>query len=415
MTKMPTKKSPTIPKLPRGLGSMCLTKNNTIEYKKCIHLKDGTQKRLTVHGNTPSECIQKMSEREQDMRNNSPQPPQKQTLYDAMILWLESTKKYELKPQAYRRELGTIRNQIGSSKLAHFRYQSITPEEITQLLNELNDKGYSYSVIKKTHDSLSAFYRHMSARYKFDNPMLFVSCIKKEYVNKPVKEMSFFTLEDIERFVAYIDTRYKTGKLKYPTGYALAANIFLGLRIGELLALQWKDIDFEKKTISVSKTLIEIDNPEYDANNVEEMKKKEIKKVLFTIQSSTKTKHNRQVPMNSNALLYLRSHLENSVYTEPDDFVITTRNRKTSTPKNISDTLKCIVKGAELSTQNYNTHILRHTCASLYFKSNVDLLTISNILGNSPEVLAETYVHFQDEQLKEAACKQSNLLPTLSF
>lgn len=412
---MPTKKSPTIPKLPRGLGSMCLTKNNTIEYKKCIHLKDGTQKRLTVHGNTPSECIQKMSEREQDMRNNSPQPPQKQTLYDAMILWLESTKKYELKPQAYRRELGTIRNQIGSSKLAHFRYQSITPEEITQLLNELNDKGYSYSVIKKTHDSLSAFYRHMSARYKFDNPMLFVSCIKKEYVNKPVKEMSFFTLEDIERFVAYIDTRYKTGKLKYPTGYALAANIFLGLRIGELLALQWKDIDFEKKTISVSKTLIEIDNPEYDANNVEEMKKKEIKKVIFTIQSSTKTKHNRQVPMNSNALLYLRSHLENSVYTEPDDFVITTRNRKTSTPKNISDTLKCIVKGAELSTQNYNTHILRHTCASLYFKSNVDLLTISNILGNSPEVLAETYVHFQDEQLKEAACKQSNLLPTLSF
>lgn len=394
---------------------MCLTKNNTIEYKKCIHLKDGTQKRLTVHGNTPSECIQKMSEREQDILNNSPQPPQKQTLYDAMILWLESTKKYELKPQAYRRELGTIRNQIGSSKLAHFRYQSITPEEITQLLNELNDKGYSYSVIKKTHDSLSAFYRHMSARYKFDNPMLFVSCIKKEYVNKPVKEMSFFTLEDIERFVAYIDTRYKNGKLKYPTGYALAANIFLGLRIGELLALQWKDIDFEKKTISVSKTLIEIDNPKYDANNVEEMKKKEIKKVLFTIQSSTKTKHNRQVPMNSNALLYLRSHLENSVYTEPDDFVITTRNRKTSTPKNISDTLKCIVKGAELSTQNYNTHILRHTCASLYFKSNVDLLTISNILGNSPEVLAETYVHFQDEQLKEAACKQSNLLPTLSF
>lgn len=412
---MPTKKSPTLPKLPRGLGSMCLTKNNTIEYKKCIHLKDGTQKRLTVHGNTPSECIQKMSEREQDILNNSPQPPQKQTLYDAMILWLESTKKYELKPQAYRRELGTIRNQIGSSKLAHFRYQSITPEEITQLLNELNDKGYSYSVIKKTHDSLSAFYRHMSARYKFDNPMLFVSCIKKEYVNKPVKEMSFFTLEDIERFVAYIDTRYKNGKLKYPTGYALAANIFLGLRIGELLALQWKDIDFEKKTISVSKTLIEIDNPEYDVNNVEEMKKKKIKKVLFTIQSSTKTKHNRQVPMNSNALLYLRSHLENSVYTEPDDFVITTRNRKTSTPKNISDTLKCIVKGAELSTQNYNTHILRHTCASLYFKSNVDLLTISNILGNSPEVLAETYVHFQDEQLKEAACKQSNLLPTLSF
>ena len=40
---MPTKKPPTIPKLPRGLGSMSLTKNNTIEYKKCIHLKDGSR------------------------------------------------------------------------------------------------------------------------------------------------------------------------------------------------------------------------------------------------------------------------------------------------------------------------------------------------------------------------------------
>lgn len=45
--------------------------------------------------------------------------------------------------------------------------------------------------------------------------------------------------------------------------------------MGELLALQWKDIDFDNNTIYVCKTLVEINNPEYDKNDPELMKKME--------------------------------------------------------------------------------------------------------------------------------------------
>ena len=56
-------------------------------------------------------------------------------------------------------------------------------------------------------------------------------------------------------------------RLRFATGIILAANLFMGLRIGELLALRWEDIDFEKRTIHVCKTLIEVNNPKYDEKN----------------------------------------------------------------------------------------------------------------------------------------------------
>ena len=50
--------------------------------------------------------------------------------------------------------------------------------------------------------------------------------------------------------------------------------------------------------------------------------------------------------------------------------------------------------------QSSNTHIMRHTCASLLYRNGIDLNTIARILGNSEEVLRKTYVHFDDDNLR---------------
>lgn len=407
-----TKNLPTIKPLPRGLGTMTLTKNGTIEYKKMVLFPDGSKKRKTVHGKSQKECLDKMSKIEKELIETPyPLPQDKLPLIDALYNWLETTKKPILKEQAYERELKTIKNQIGKSKLAHFRYQSITPFEIQSLLNDLNDYGYSYSVIKKTYDTFNSFYRDISKREHFQNPMDFVSLWRKSNVIANEKEIFFWEINDINKFVQCAGEKYQTGALRYPNGYALAANIYLGLRIGELLSLTWRDIDFSRNSIFVCKTLIEINNPKYNPANPEEMKEKNIKKIIFKTQLSTKRDKNRYVPINENARELLLKHYEYSTYTSPDDFVISTRNRKSSTPKNISDTLKSIVTRADLSVKKWNTHILRHTCASLYFRSGVDIFTISQILGNSVEVLQQTYLHLIEEQLQIAAEKQAALLP----
>ena len=161
-----------------------------------------------------------------------------------------------------------------------------------------------------------------------------------------------------------------------PRNLGILLTICSGMRIGEVCALQWKDIDFAKRSVFVCKTLIEVDNPYYDSEKPEKMKELGIHKVNFCVQMSTKREKNRYVPLNNNALELLTKHFDNAKYTEPDDYVISTINRKTSTPKNVSDTIKCIVKRGGLKTQEWNTHILRHTCASLYFKAGVDVWSV---------------------------------------
>jgi integrase len=269
-------------------------------------------------------------------------------------------------------------------------YQTIETDELQQLITELNDKKYSYSTIKKAYDLLNAFYRYASAKEQFNNPMLLVSMPKADRVQIESKDIEWFEENEIDLFIKACETRYNTGILKFKYGYILAANIYLGMRGGELLALQWKDIDFDRGTVYVSKTLVQLDNGE--------------NKVKFVVQPNTKTYKNRYVPINSKAQELLLKYKENAFFTEPDDYVISTSNRKTNTLKNISDMIQGIEKAAGIDKSS-NTHILRHTCASLYFKNGVPVETIAEILGNTREVCEKTYVHFVEEQLQNAASK----------
>lgn len=391
-----------LPVLPYGEGSMYM-RNDTVLYKKTITLPNGKKVRKVISGQNPKQCLEKMKQFEEEIKN-SKTPSSHIVLIDGIISWLENTHKDTVKPQTYRRLVGTATNQIEPSPIGHMRYQEITGDEIQSLLNYLNQKEYSHSTIKKTHDLLNSFFRYVSEKDSFDNPMRLVTMPKICNIKAESKEIAWFEEDEIDRFVKACDTQFNNGLLKFKYGYILAANIYLGMRGGELLALKWNDIDFEKNTIYVCKTLIEATNPEYDTNDTAEMRRQGIKRTVFSVQENTKTSKNRYVPINSKARELLVKYRNNCQYTDPEDFVISTSNRKTNTLKNLSDVINAIEAEAEIN-KPCNTHILRHTCASLYFRKGVPIEVICQILGNSREVCEKTYVHFVEEQLKEAASK----------
>ena len=330
---------------------------------------------------------------------NAPKVNSKKTLIDGIMNWLEKTHKSTVKPQSYQRLVGTARNQIEPSHIGHARYQDISSESIQVFINDLNDKGLSHSSIKKAYNLLGAFYKYASAHDGFTNPMLLVKMPKISNILAETKEVEWFERDDIDRFIEACGSRFPNGKLRFKYGYALAANMFMGLRGGELLALQWKDIDFEKGTAYVSKTLIEYRDLDHN-------------KTHFEVQNSTKRDNNRYVPLNDKAKELLLLHRDNSEFIEPDDFVISTSNRRTNTLKNLSDMIQKIEEIGGTKVRAHNTHILRHTCASLYFKAGVAVEIICRILGNSREVCERTYIHFVEEQLKDAA---SDTIKAINF
>lgn len=394
-----------LPKLPYGQGSMSQRPDGRIIYRKRV----GSPKReIVVYGKTPKECMEKMAEAEKNQKKVE-KLPETTTLYQEMSAWLVNKKEQTLKPQAYNRLVGTVNNQIKDSDIGNLRYRNISSDEIQTVINNLNKKKYSYSTIKKTFDALNEFYRYVSARDKFENPMLLVDKPKEENVTAETRDIEFFEKDDINKFVEGCTACYATGRSRYPYGRVLAANIYLGLRAGELLCVQYKDLDFEAGTIYVSKTLIETVNPEYDESNKALMKELGIKRTIFVVQKNTKTNKNRYVPMNNKAKELLLEHKRLAQYTDPDDYVICTRNRKTTTIKNLSDTIAAIEEFVGTEVRSVNTHLLRHTCASLYFRRKVPIETIAKILGNSVEVCRKTYIHFIEEQLKEAASEIEGL------
>lgn len=389
-----------LPKLEYGEGTMFYSKTGKIIYKKVIPLPDGNTFRKTIHGATVMECLKRMEREENKLVNQSKNRKARQTLNEEMLYWLTEVKKNTLKRQSYQRLESIIRNHIINSSIGHRRISMITSSDIQTMLNSFNNGKYTYSTIKKIYDSLNEFYRYISIRDQIYNPMIAVTCVARKNVIKEEKKPEFLNNEDIQKIKDEAIKKWKSsGRPRYRYGQVLVANLYMGLRIGELLALKWKDVNFSDNVLVVNKTLVQEYNPDYDNQYPEKMKKKNIKKVRFVVQESTKTGKNRKVPINKTAMEYLLAYFEQSDYTDPDDFVITTRNRKSTSPKNIQCELKTILKNADVSVQSSNTHIMRHTCASLLYNNGVELHTIAKILGNSEEVLRKTYVHFEEDNL----------------
>ena len=394
-----------LPKLPYGQGTYSYIRgSDNICFRKPVKLGNGEQKRVAVVGSTIRECDELMAQKISEL-NKRMVTREKQPLSEAMMVWLQNTKKDSLKEQSYNRLESTIRNQIETNPISEYSYDVIKSDQLQSLINDLNKKKYSKSVIKKTYDALNDFYRYVHKKYKIDNPMDLVTMPVIEKIKAETKEIEFFEQDDIDAFVLEADATWNTGGLRYPYGHALAANIYLGLRIGELLVLTWEDIDFENGTIFINKTLIEKKNPEYDDSDPELMKEKKIPKMICAVQKTTKTRKTRYVPINSKAKELLRKQYAHAYFKESEDFVICSKNKKLKTIKNIADTLIRMETAADMNVITGSTHVLRHTCASLYFRNGVPIETICKILGNTREVCEATYVHFIDEQLKSAASK----------
>ena len=395
-----SKKQVKLPRLPYGQGSMSLRPDGTIMYRKRI---GNPKKEKTIYADTPSEAMRLMSEAEKQLSEEIFQK-ETQTLSEAMYEWLETYKKPTLKRTSYDTLEKTVRSRISDYNIGNIRLDAIDSDLIQKHINSLNEKeGYSYSTIKKCYDALNDFYRNRYLRKKISyNPMDTVVMINKENIHKETKDIEFFEKDDIEKFINQATTILSwSGKPQYQYGFCLAANIFMGMRAGELIALKWEDIDFENNTVYIHNNLQLVKNPKYDDNNINEMKLRKIPKQIYVTQS-LKNYQNRHIHLNKKAKELLLQHKSYSEYTMPNDCVCCTRDGRHSAINYLSNNIAEIEKTANMVVREKGTHVIRHTCASLYFRAGVRIELIASLLGHSVDVCRKTYIHFVEEQKKEA-------------
>lgn len=168
-------------------------------------------------------------------------------LYD---LWIENYKN-TVEPSSYRKTLGIFKNHI-LPVMKDYRIEKITIDICQKHVNEWANKIKRSNQIKSYAAKILDFAIKRGTIQM--NPFKLVempkNIIKKRAAQNELKGENFYTKEELNHFLTCLkdDNDCK----KYTLFHVLA---YTGMRKGELLALQWTDIDFENHEITVSKAI----------------------------------------------------------------------------------------------------------------------------------------------------------------
>lgn len=188
-------------------------------------------------------------------------------------------------------------------------------------------------------------------------------------IERDVKEDKFISLEELQTVLGYVnDVENITNKV------AVMTLAYTGVRVGELRALKWKNIDFKTNKIQVY------------AN-------------YHSVYSITKGKNKRIVPVDPIIIRELREYRKwcmnrkGGIVTKDDFVFISAQTGEVISGTHMYQTIKRISKytGIKMSP-----HTLRHTHSALLISQNQSLKAISKRLGNSEEVLSQHYGHVID-------------------
>jgi len=154
--------------------------------------------------------------------------------------------------------------------------------------------------------------------------------------------------------------------------------LYSGLRIGELCALQWKNIDLKDKKIYVKQTLVRIKNSNLSSN----------KKTIIILDEPKSLSSIREIPI-PDFIMPLLENLDNNITS--NTFLISGSEKFIET-RTYFNKYKKIMKKIKLDS--YNFHALRHTFATRCIENGCDAKTLSEILGHSSvNITLERYVH----------------------
>lgn len=282
--------------------------------------------------------------------------------------WLNNYVKISAKHRTIERYLEIINNHLIPS-VGEIELQELTPiilqKYISELLkcgNKRTGAGLSSSavnsIITVIQNSL-----HTAYNLRYINDMVGDKLKRPKAVEKQIECFSVAEQKQIEQAV-------RDGEKPYMLGVLIC--LYTGLRIGELLALEWSDIDFSNGTLMVDKTC------HYGVNL-----NGQFGRIVDTPKTETSI---RLIPLPKQLIPLMKEHKK-----IPSKLVIS-KNGEGISNRTYQWNFESLLKSLNLKHRGF--HALRHTFATRALECGIDVKTLSELLGHkSPAVTLKKYAH----------------------
>ena len=342
--------------LPYGDGSIYFVEKRNRYAGQIQLLIDGERVRKTVYGKTEREVRNKLKELQiQALAGNLhiDKKPKIPTIFQyAEKMMDEQLALNEIRQSSYDRKMETLKML---SDISYKQLDEVSEDDLIAFFKTQLD--YSQSCINKMYQLLGAvFIKAVNRKIIEDNPL---REIKRPKSNKKTIPVRALTVEEQKKLLNVLkneDVRYSD---------IMLLSMFTGMRIGECCALMVEDIDFEEKTITVSKTVA---RGKYGRNVLNE----------------TKTSAGmRKLHLSDDIFEFLKSCIGN----KDKGLLFLSSNLNLVTTNQVNYSYAAALKAYDIvDTSVYgrvDLHSLRHTYATRCIESGMPAKVLQKLLGHT--------------------------------
>ena len=303
---------------------------------------------------------------------NTSMRPDRKSVGSYLEVWLDSLSLADSTILRYR---ALLRTHIAKSDFAMIRMCDVDPQAVTNFYRDLR-KSASASTVKKVHTMLhGAFEAARHTEEGFRNPCALPKALKPKY--KPETDAKPF---DVDKEAAFLKACEGT---PFEALFVLALDG--GMRQGELIALEWRHVDFKKATIEVRQTVTDSEEG--------------------VVVGPCKNRQRRAIKVSKSTMYALEAHRKAQTKVRMHRLVFPNAVggylvRQNFNRRAFAKMLTIAQEQSGLDFSEHSFHDLRHTMATLLLAEGESITRVSQRLGHaSVTTTMNTYAHAvpQDE------------------
>lgn len=350
----------------------------------CSRDANGKAKYRSVYGHSCSEVTLKLSECKKQ-NAMAKKPPVKISVADMMTQYINSVADKVKASTLYRYKFLTEKHILPI--IGNLKVSGLTTKKLSDFLDgkrkngRLDGKGgLSEKSVRDIAVLFKSALKFIEKKYQFTSAVIDISLPKRSPTKVDVfseKEIAIITQQ------ALIDNNVNG------LGVILAAN--LGLRLGEICALRWSDIDMSEQTLTISRT-------------VQRMTLDGRSQLVVGSPKSDASCHTIPVP---DGVMILIRHFMPSL--SSDSYILTGSIDKPLNPRTLQYRFESLLRRCGVRKRKF--HALRHTFATRCIQQQkFDVKSISEMLGHSDiSITLRLYVHPTMEHKKKVVNEVSTL------